>query len=217
MSSRGLTRKMARVQPQGIANRNVWAKEETPLTRVEKKLPEQLEEKQLRTVTTEARRERISVEGWWARCFPPKIIISIPSLGSSITHRSSHISQRAGMNPLILQSLTMSAPTSLPCHHFAVLCLVAQSCPTLCNPMKCMPGSSVHGDSSGKNSGVSCHVLLQGSFQPRDRTQVSRIAGRLFTIWATSEALSLPYFRPFPTQFTEMFSKLVSLSPLLFF
>ena len=121
------------------------------------------------------------------------------------------------MNPLILQSLTMSAPTSLPCHHFAVLCLVAQSCPTLCNPMKCMPGSSVHGDSSGKNSGVSCHALLQGSFQPRDRTQVSRIAGRLFTIWATSEALSLPYFRPFPTQFTEMFSKLVSLSPPFFF
>ena len=164
MSSRGLMRKMARVQPQGIANRNVWAKEESPLTRVEKKLPEHLQEKQLRTVTTEARRERISVGGWWARCFSPKIIISIPSLGSSITHRSSHISQRAGMNPLILQSLTMSAPTSLPCHHLAVLCLVAQSCPTLCNPMKCMPGSSIHGDSSGKNTGVSCHALLQGIF-----------------------------------------------------
>ena len=56
-------RTMARVQPQGIANRNVWAKEETPLTRVEKKLPEHLQEKQLRTVTTEARRERISVGG----------------------------------------------------------------------------------------------------------------------------------------------------------
>ena len=56
-------RKMARVQPRGLANRNVWAKEETPLTRVEKKSPEQLEEKQLRIVTTEARRERTSVEG----------------------------------------------------------------------------------------------------------------------------------------------------------
>lgn len=56
-------RKMARVQPPGIAKRNVWAEEETPLTRVEKNSPEQLEEKQLRTVTTEARRERISVEG----------------------------------------------------------------------------------------------------------------------------------------------------------
>ena len=45
----------------------------------------------------------------------------------------------------------------------AVLCLVAQSCPTLCDPMDCsLPGFSVHGDSPGKNTGVSCHALLQG-------------------------------------------------------
>ena len=47
----------------------------------------------------------------------------------------------------------------------AVLCLVTQSCPTLCNPMDCsLPGSSVHGDSLGKNTGVGCHALLQGIF-----------------------------------------------------
>jgi len=28
----------------------------------------------------------------------------------------------------------------------------------------------------------------RGSFQPRDQTQISRIAGRVFTTWATSEA-----------------------------
>ena len=40
-----------------------------------------------------------------------------------------------------------------------------QSCPTLCDPMDCSPpGSSVHGDSSGKNTGVGCHALLQGIF-----------------------------------------------------
>ena len=27
------------------------------------------------------------------------------------------------------------------------------------------PGSSVHGDSPGKNTGVGCHALLQGIFQ----------------------------------------------------
>ena len=38
-----------------------------------------------------------------------------------------------------------------------------QSCLTLCDPMDCSPsGSSVHGDSPGKNIGVSCHALLQG-------------------------------------------------------
>ena len=45
-----------------------------------------------------------------------------------------------------------------------VLCLVAQSCPILYNPMACsLPCSSVHGDSPGKNTGVGCHALLQGN------------------------------------------------------
>ena len=47
----------------------------------------------------------------------------------------------------------------------AVLCLVAQACPTLCGPMDCSPpGSSVHGHSPGKNIGVGCYALLQGIF-----------------------------------------------------
>ena len=49
--------------------------------------------------------------------------------------------------------------------HDAVLCLVAQSCPTLCDPMDySLPGSSVHGDSPGKNTGVGCHALLREIF-----------------------------------------------------
>ena len=40
-----------------------------------------------------------------------------------------------------------------------------QSCLTLYYPMDCSPpGSSVHGDSPGKNTGVGCHALLQGIF-----------------------------------------------------
>ena len=47
----------------------------------------------------------------------------------------------------------------------AVLCLVAQSCLTLCNPMHCSPpASSVHGDSPGKSTGLECHTLLQEIF-----------------------------------------------------
>ena len=46
-----------------------------------------------------------------------------------------------------------------------VLCFVNQSFPTLCGPMDCSPpGSSVHGASPGKNTGVGCHALLQGIF-----------------------------------------------------
>ena len=41
-----------------------------------------------------------------------------------------------------------------------------QLCPTLCDSMDCSPpGSSVHGDFPGKNTGVGCHALLQGIFR----------------------------------------------------
>ena len=47
----------------------------------------------------------------------------------------------------------------------AVLCLVTQSCLALCDSMDCsLPGSSVCGDSPGKNTGVGCHALLQRTF-----------------------------------------------------
>ena len=42
-------------------------------------------------------------------------------------------------------------------------------------------------DSPGKNTGVAM-PSSRGYSQPRDRTQVSRITGRFFTIWATREA-----------------------------
>ena len=46
-----------------------------------------------------------------------------------------------------------------------VLCLVTQSCLTLCNPMdRSPPGSSLPGDSPGKITGVGCHALLQQIF-----------------------------------------------------
>ena len=36
---------------------------------------------------------------------------------------------------------------------------------TVCDPMDCsLLGSSVHGDSPGKNTGVGCHLILQGIF-----------------------------------------------------
>ena len=73
---------------------------------------------------------------------------------------------------------------SLKINTVIVLILVSQSCPTLCNPTDCIPpGSSVHWDSSSKNTGVGCHALpSRGSSQPSDRTQVSPIAGGFFTI-----------------------------------
>ena len=44
-----------------------------------------------------------------------------------------------------------------------MLCFVAQSCLTLCDPRDCnLPGSYVNGDSPGKNTGEGCHALPPG-------------------------------------------------------
>ena len=56
----------------------------------------------------------------------------------------------------------------------AVLCLVTQSYPALCNPMDCS-----HGDSPGKNTGVGSHALLQGIFLAQGSNLVSCTAGGL--------------------------------------
>ena len=70
----------------------------------------------------------------------------------------------------------------------AMLCCAVslQLCPTLCNPMDCSPpGSSVHGDSLGKNTGVGCHALLQGIVPGSLRSPA--LAGGFFTTSATWE------------------------------
>ena len=49
------------------------------------------------------------------------------------------------------------------CTHTHTHAQLLQSCPTLCKSMDySLPGSSVHGDSPDKNTGVGCHFLLQG-------------------------------------------------------
>ena len=66
---------------------------------------------------------------------------------------------------------------------------VAQSCPTLCNPVaSSLSGSSIHGIFQARVLEWIAIAFSRGSSWPRDRTQVSRIAGRRFTIWATREA-----------------------------
>ena len=71
-----------------------------------------------------------------------------------------------------------------------LLCvLVAQSCPTLCDPMDCSPpGSCVHEIFQARILEWVAISFSRGSSQSRDRTQVSCTAGRFFTDWATREA-----------------------------
>ena len=66
---------------------------------------------------------------------------------------------------------------------------VAQSCLTLCDPVDCsLPGSSLHEILQARILEWVAISFSRGSSQPRDRTWVSRIAGRHFNRGATREA-----------------------------
>ena len=69
------------------------------------------------------------------------------------------------------------------------MCLVTQSCPTLCDPMVCSSQAPL---SMGILQAriLECVSSSRGSSQPKDWTQVSCIAGIFFTSWATREAQS---------------------------
>ena len=73
---------------------------------------------------------------------------------------------------------------------------ITQSCLTLCDPLDCsLPGSFVHGILQARILEWIALPFSRWSSQPRDQTQLSCIAGRLFTIWATKEALSNIYIK----------------------
>ena len=68
--------------------------------------------------------------------------------------------------------------------HWKVKVKVTQSCLTLCDPMD----YTVHWILQATILEWVSFPFSRGSSQPRDRTQVSRIAGGFFPSWATREA-----------------------------
>ena len=67
---------------------------------------------------------------------------------------------------------------------------VAQSCPTLCDPIDCsLPGSSVHGIFQAVVLEWIAISFSRGSSQPRAWTRVSGIVDRRFNVWATRKSL----------------------------
>ena len=73
---------------------------------------------------------------------------------------------------------------------------VAPRSPTLCDTVDCsLPGSIVHGILQARILEWAAIPFSRGSSQPKDRTQVSSIAGRFFTSLATREAHKLSYIQ----------------------
>ena len=82
--------------------------------------------------------------------------------------------------PLLVHNSFRGLPRWLMC---------GQSCLTLCDLMDCSPpGFSVHGISQARILEWVVIPFFRGSSWSRDRTWVSCIVGRFFSVWATREA-----------------------------
>ena len=80
---------------------------------------------------------------------------------------------RSSPHKLLLSKVSGHCPNRVDFSYLHVCCAKScQSCPTLCDPVDCsLPGSSIHGDSPGKNTGMSCYALLQGIFTMQGSNQ----------------------------------------------
>ena len=84
-----------------------------------------------------------------------------------------------GMLPGISAHSTFTSAASNQNMH---VCLIAQSCPTLCDPKDCSPpGSSVHGILQARILEWVAIYSPRESSQPRDQTCISYITSKFFT------------------------------------
>ena len=91
---------------------------------------------------------------------PVSLLTHMPSgvCDNSIQISKKHLSQKCVCN-----SCSLTTNLLLPC---------SSICMQMSTLMCSLPGSSIHGDSPGKNTGVGCHFLLQGIFPTRDGAHV---------------------------------------------
>ena len=138
----------------------------------------------------------LGIKPWWLKD-ELNLVCSSGNLQPSETHanwlswpRSSTHTIKNSRLPAVLRS--QEGFLEMMCLGLCVL--VAQSCPTLCDPMDYSPpGSSVHRILQARILEWFAIPFSRGSSQPRDWNRVSCIAGRCFTSWATWDFNS-PYY-----------------------
>ena len=166
-----------------------------------------------------------------ARQAPPPMEFSRQNTGADCHFLLQEIFPTQGSNPRVLHLLHWQVG-SLPLHYLGscgssildppLICKMCarslQSCPTLCDPMDCsLPGSSVHRDSPGKNTGVGCHASSRVSSWPRGWTWVlyiSCIAGGFFTTSTNWDALVQINEGALVDSYCNIFICITKLSPL---
>ena len=113
----------------------------------------------------------------------PRLLINLPKNWLSQNLRQHIKKQRHYFTDKGLYIQTYSFSSSLV--WMWVKQKITQSCPTLCDPMD----YTVHGILQARILEWVAFPFSRGSSQSRDQTQVSRIAGRFFTSWATKGSL----------------------------
>ena len=125
--------------------------------------------------------------------------LAVHSHGTGVFYLQPHFSIFLDICYILYKTLSTLREEAI---FFACVCLCArwlQWGPTLCKPMDCsLSGSSVHGILQARILEWVAIAFSRGSSQPRDRTQVSRIGGRRFNLWATREALRVIKKRHLP-------------------
>ena len=91
-------------------------------------------------------------------CCKHTVNISIKNTAKYCAHKRCFVNTCSLLYQLDFNSVYLSS-------WYMCVCLVAQSCLTLCDPLDCSPPDPCPWDFSGKNTGVGCHFLLQGIFQ----------------------------------------------------
>ena len=124
---------------------------------------------------------------WTAACQAPlSMKLSRQEYWSGLPCPSPGDLPNPGMEPSSLAlagTFFTTEPPGKPICIYLTCVLVAQLCLTLCNPMDCSPpGFSVYGIVQARILEWIAIPFSRGTSQPRDRTLVSCIVGRFFTV-----------------------------------
>ena len=139
---------------------------------------------------------------------PPPPLSSLPDLprhegkganrGNHARRHGSRLGERTCLPPAF--SRCFGSPLSI-CSRAWILdccCLVAKSCPILCDPLdRRLPGFSVQGISQVRILEWVAISFSRASSRPRKSTTVSRTGRQVLHHWATREALNPWYFCPY--------------------
>ena len=86
-------------------------------------------------------------------------------IGEWVAMTAPRVLRNCGIESTTLLSNALKWFFTTEASYYRYVYLVAQFCLTVCDLMDySLPGSSFHGDSPGKNTGVGLHTLLQGIF-----------------------------------------------------